>query len=93
MHVLNARAILLWAIGALQGLLLARLVLRLFAARPDNPVIAVLFGLTEPLRAPVAFLDAGQPQFGAVLEFSTLVLLLLLSGLVIALGRLRAIAR
>ena len=33
-------------------LLLARLVLRLFAARPDNPIFAALFAITTPLRAP-----------------------------------------
>jgi YggT family protein len=88
MHVLNARTLFIWAIGALQGLLLARLVLRLFAARPDNPVVALLFSTTEVLRAPLAFLDAGQPQFGAVLELSTLVLLLVLPALVVTYGRL-----
>jgi YggT family protein len=88
MHVLNARTLFIWAIGALQGLLLARLVLRLFAARPDNPVVALLFSTTEVLRAPLVFLDAGQPQFGAVLELSTLVLLLVLPALVVTYGRL-----
>lgn len=77
MHTPNVRQILIWAVGALEGLLLARLVLRLFAARPDNPAVAALLALTEPLRAPLALLDAAQPQFGAVLELSTLALLVL----------------
>jgi YggT family protein len=56
----------------LEAFLLARLVLRLFAARPDNPAVAAIYWLTEPWAAALAVLDAGQPQFGAVLEFSTL---------------------
>lgn len=63
--------------------MLARLVLRLFAARPDNPAIAVLLRITEPLIVPLAFLDAGQPRFGAVLECSSLALFLILCAAVI----------
>lgn len=61
--------------GAIAALLLARLLLRLLAARPDNPAVQALLGLTAPLVGPLAFLDAAQPRFGAVLEFSTLVCL------------------
>lgn len=77
-----------YSLGALAALLCARLVLRLFAARPDNPFIGALMGVTGPLRAPMAFLDAGQPRFGAVLEFSTLasILLLLLLGFALRLA-------
>lgn len=64
--------------GALEALLLARLVLRLFAARPDHPVVAAILALTAPLIAPFGMLDINQPRFGAVLEFSTLVLCVLL---------------
>lgn len=53
--------------------MLARLVLRLFAARPDNPSVAAIYWLTNPLAAALAALDVGQPTFGAVLELSTLV--------------------
>jgi hypothetical protein len=63
--------------GVVEALLLARLIVRLFAARPDNPSFALLLWLTAPLRAPLAFLDAGQPSFGAVLEYSTLTMALL----------------
>jgi hypothetical protein len=59
-------------------LLLARLLLRLLAARPDNLFVQALLQATAPLVAPLVFLDAGQPRFGAVLEFSTLALFLLL---------------
>jgi uncharacterized protein YggT (Ycf19 family) len=69
--------IIAYLVGALDALLCARLVLRLFAARPDNPVVQALLGITAPLVLPLAFLDAQQPRFGAVLEFSTLVCLLL----------------
>jgi uncharacterized protein YggT (Ycf19 family) len=75
---MNLRHILTYLLGGLGALLLARLLLSLLAARPDNPVFQALFGLTAPLVAPLRFLDAGQPRFGAVLELSTLALFLLL---------------
>jgi hypothetical protein len=55
------------AAGALEGLLLARLL----AARPDNPSIELLYRISGPLVAPLAGLDLGQRQYGAVLELST----------------------
>lgn len=64
-------------VGIIEALLLARLTVQLFAARPDNPSFAWLLALTEPLRAPLAFLDANQPLFGARLEYATLVLVVL----------------
>lgn len=68
-------------IGVSEALLLARLVARLFAARPDNPTVLLLYALTEPLVAPLRLLNADQPPFGAALEFSTLAMLVLLPGL------------
>jgi hypothetical protein len=76
-HALRARHIIACIIGAGIAILLARLVLRLVAARPDNPIFAAFFALTAPPRV-LAALDAGQPRFGAVLEFSTLALIALL---------------
>jgi YggT family protein len=76
-NALYARHIIAYVLGGLTALLLARLLLRLFAARPDNPIIAALFTISMPPRA-LAALDAGQPRFGAVLEFSTLALIVLL---------------
>lgn len=72
-------------IGVIEGLLLLRLVALLFAARPDNPWIALLLALTAPVTAPFRMLDrwAGQPQFGARLELATLAALLLLAGIAI----------
>jgi uncharacterized protein YggT (Ycf19 family) len=75
---MNLRHILTYFLGGLGALLLARLLLSLLAARPDNPAFKALFGLTAPLVAPLQFLDAGQPRFGAVLELSTLALIVLL---------------
>jgi uncharacterized protein YggT (Ycf19 family) len=77
LHSLQARHIIAYVLGGISALLLARLVLRLVAARPDNPIFAALFAITTPPRA-LAALDAGQPQFGAVLEFSTLALIIAL---------------
>jgi hypothetical protein len=76
-NALHARHILRSVLGGITALLLARLVLRLFAARPDNPIFAAVFAITAPPRA-LAALDAGQPHFGAVLEFSTLALIVVL---------------
>jgi hypothetical protein len=77
-----------WLCGALWGLLLARLVLRLFAARPDNAFVAALYNITGPLVAPLAALDAGQPRFGAVLELSTLALVVALPAVCLLIWRL-----
>jgi len=83
-NALHARHIIAYILGSITALLLARLVLRLVAARPDNPIFAALFAITTPPRA-LAALDAGQPRFGAVLEFSTLALIaiLLVAGLLL----------
>jgi hypothetical protein len=84
---MRARHIIAYLIGGAAGLLLARLLLRLLAARPDNLFVHVLLRATAPLVAPLASLDAGQPRFGAVLEFSTLALFLLLVIVGVALSR------
>lgn len=67
--------------GALEALLLARLLARLFAARPDNPSFALLYQFTEPFVAPLNFFNYEQPIFGAVLELSTLAAILLVPAL------------
>jgi hypothetical protein len=61
-------------VGAVEGLLLARLVALLFAARPDNLVIQMLLWLTAPLVWPWHWFDrwVGQPSEGARLELATL---------------------
>lgn len=70
---LKTDLLLVYLVAATEALLLTRLVLKLFAARPDHPVVSLVFALTNPLVRPLAALDASQPRFGAVLEFSTLV--------------------
>jgi len=87
-NALYARHIIAYILGGLTALLLARLVLRLFAARPDNPIFTALYAITTPPRA-LAALDAGQPRFGAVLEYSTLALIALLLVAGLLLRRLR----
>jgi hypothetical protein len=82
-NALLIRHIIGYTLGGLTALLLARLVLRLVAARPEHQVFAALFAITTPPRI-LAALDAGQPRFGAVLEFSTLALI----GLLLAAGLL-----
>jgi hypothetical protein len=62
------------AAGVVEALLLARLVARLLAARPDNPSFVLLDALTAPLVASLAALNYDQPPYGAALEFSTLVM-------------------
>jgi uncharacterized protein YggT (Ycf19 family) len=91
---LKTDLLLLWMFATIEALLLARLVLKLFAARPDHPVVVNVFAITMPLITPLTILDAGQPAFGAVLEFSTLVLVFILPviwiGLCYSQRRLRA---
>jgi hypothetical protein len=82
----QARHIIAYVLGGIIALLLARLVLRLVAARPDNPIFAALFAITTPPRI-LAALDAGQPRFGAVLEFSTLTLIVVLLAVALLLQR------
>mgnify|MGYP001087299325 CR=1 FL=1 len=72
-----ARRLLLWGAGLCEGVLLARLLAQLLAARPENPVFQGLYAISAPLIRPLAFLDAQQPRFGAVLELSTLTLLII----------------
>jgi hypothetical protein len=88
---MKLRHIVAYVLGAIEALLLARLVLRLMAARPDNPAIAALYWMTTP-PSPLAALDAGQPRFGATLELSTLALfvLILIVGLLVGLALSRA---
>jgi hypothetical protein len=61
--------------GAIEGVLLARLIGLLFAVRPANPVFDMLLLVTQPLAWPWAWLDrlADQPRFGARLDLATVV--------------------
>jgi TctA family transporter len=77
-----------WVWGCVEAFLVVRLLSRLLAARPDNPVIDALYKITDPLIWPLIFLDTEQPRFGAVLELSTLVLTIVIPILGYALWRL-----
>lgn len=73
---MNAPAIKRIAIGACAvvcALLLARVIVLLMAARPDNAGITLLLAMTEPLVWPLQWLDATQPRFGARFERGTLI--------------------
>ncbi|NOK73760.1 MAG: hypothetical protein GFH24_608298n67 [Chloroflexi bacterium AL-N5] len=72
------RLTIVWFISIVETLLIIRFVLRLLAARPDHPVVSSVYAITTPLIQPFAALDSGQPQFGAMLELSTLVLILVI---------------
>ncbi len=74
-----APLILAGLIGLCEALLTMRLLARLLAARPDNPAIQALYHWSDPLVWPFKWIgiDDQQPQFGAVLEFSTLMLAIL----------------
>lgn len=71
-HGTFSRVVVGWFIGICEALLLLRLTARLFAARPSNPVIQMLYAVTDPVVRPLHSLDAQQPRFGAVLELSTM---------------------
>lgn len=84
------RLLLVWCAGALEALLAARLVVQLLAARPDNPFVIGLLASTDFILRPFMWLDAAQPRFGAILELSTLVLLLLIPLITALVWRLTA---
>lgn len=62
-----------WSAGGLEGLLIARLVARALAARPDSPAFTVLYSMTEPFVTPLAALNIDLPPHGAAVEPATLV--------------------
>jgi hypothetical protein len=72
---LNARAVnrisLLLALVA--ALLISRMCLLLFAARPDNPGVELILWVSTPLYWPWQWIDAGQPLYGARFERGALV--------------------
>jgi len=54
------------------ALLTSRLLLLLFAARPDNPSIELLLLLSWPFAWPLSWIDIAQPVYGARFERGTL---------------------
>ncbi len=82
---LNSAHILRWfalvGCGIVETALIGRWLARLLAARPGNPMISFLYATTEWMIAPLWFLDAQQPRFGATLEFASLTLILVIPAL------------
>ncbi len=68
-------------VGAVEGILLARLIALLFAAREDNPIVYILLLLSAPLIWPWRWIDrwVGQPLLGARLELATLAAMLVVA--------------
>jgi hypothetical protein len=81
LHKLNTRLRIDTVAGIVEGMLLVRLVGLLFAARPDNRALNLLFELVAPLVWPWTWLDrlAGQPRFGARLELATLAAMVMIA--------------
>ena len=54
------------------ALLASRVLILLFAARPDNPGVALILSVSDFLRMPFAWIDTLQPVYGARFERGTL---------------------
>jgi hypothetical protein len=54
------------------AILASRVLILLFAARPDNPGVALILTVSDFLRTPFAWIDALQPVYGARFERGTL---------------------
>lgn len=54
------------------AILASRVLILLFAARPDNPGVALILSVSDFLRTPIAWIDALQPVYGARFERGTL---------------------
>lgn len=57
-------------------ILVTRLILLLFAARPDNAGIAFILWISTPFAWPMSWIDATQPLYGARFERGTLLSIL-----------------
>jgi len=65
---------LVWLLlGILEALLALRFVLKLIAANPDSPIAVFIYGFTSLFLWPFAGLTAAPSAGGMVLEFSTLI--------------------
>ncbi|MFZ9858554.1 MAG: hypothetical protein ACO3F2_09540 [Roseiflexaceae bacterium] len=58
-------------------ILVSRLLLLLFAARPDNVGVAFLLEVSAPWAWPMSWIDAQQPVYGARFERGTLLTIML----------------
>lgn len=70
------------ALVIVTAILVSRLLLLLFAARPDNLGVAFLLNVSAPWAWPLSWIDAQQPIYGARFERGTLLsIILCLAGL------------
>ncbi len=68
--------------------LVSRLLLLLFAARPDNLGVAFLLNVSAPWAWPLSWIDVQQPIYGARFERGTLLsILLCVAGLYVVRSR------
>jgi len=78
------------AIGSvLLAILASRVLILLFAARPDNPGVALLLLVSEYLRMPFAWIDTLQPVYGARFERGTVLECVILLAVLLWVRRLR----
>jgi hypothetical protein len=54
-------------------ILISRVLLLLFAARPDNVSVALILAVSAPFAWPLSWMDVYQPVFGARFERGTLI--------------------
>lgn len=59
------------------ALLTVRVIVLLFAARPDNASVLLILNISDVLVWPLAWIDAAQPQYGARFERGTLLMVVL----------------
>ena len=78
------------AIGSmLLAILASRVLVLLFATRPDNPGIALLLTVSDVLRMPFAWIDTLQPVYGARFERGTVLECVLLLAVLLWVRRSR----
>ena len=77
MNVRVAKQTTIVVLALVCALLTVRLIVLLFAARPDNSSLSFILNISDMLVWPVAWLDATQPQFGARFERGTLLMVVL----------------
>lgn len=77
MNVRVAKQTTIVVLALMCALLTVRLIVLLFAARPDNSSLSFILNISDVLVWPLAWLDATQPQFGARFERGTLLMVVL----------------
>ena len=77
MNVRVAKQTTIVVLALVCALLTVRLIVLLFAARPDNSSLSFILNISDMLVWPLAWLDATQPQFGARFERGTLLMVVL----------------